>query len=110
MTLNPEIAKDLKTELKSIEKQISAKLGDKISPKAASQISNLLDKVESRKAMPDFKITIPVVEGVTEINISFTEFLKAVDTSISKEDKKVLSALEKQRVGLVLLLNEDNKE
>ena len=110
MIVNPEILKGLKTELKSIEKQISAKLGDKISPKAASQINNLLDKVSVRKAMPDFKVIFPVTEGVKEISITFTEFLTAVDTSISKEDKKVLSALEKQRVGLVLLLEQDNKE
>lgn len=107
MVLNKEVVKSLKSELAGIEKEISEKLGDKISPKAAAQITNLLDKVETRNAMPDFKIKLPVVEGVTEITLTFTEFLKAVDSSISKADKKILSALEKKRVGLVLLLESD---
>ena len=107
MVLNKEVVKSLKIELAGIEKEISDKLGDKVSPKATAQIANLLDKVENREAMPNFQIKIPVIEGVTEINLTFTEFLKAVDTSISKEDKKLLSALDKKRVGLILLLESD---
>lgn len=107
MVLNKDVVKSLKIELAGIEKEITDKLGDKVSPKATAQIANLLDKVEKRQAMPDFKIKIPVTEGETEIDLTFTQFLKAIDTSISKEDKKLLNALDKKRVGLVLLLKSD---
>ena len=107
MNLKPELKKELENELKSVISEMDKKFSGKVSPKGKAQIDNLIDKVDVRHAMPNFTATFPVTEGVKEITITFTEFLKSIDTVIPKTDKKVMAEMERKKVSLELLLKED---
>ena len=107
MNLKPELKKELENELKTVNTEMQKKFAGKVSPKGKAQIDNLIDKVDVRKAMPNFTGTFPVTEGVKEISITFTEFLEAIDTTIPKTDKKAMAELERKKVSLELLLKED---
>ena len=107
MNLKPELKAELEKELKTVNAEMQKKFAGKVSPKGKAQIDNLIDKVDVRKAMPNFTATFPVTEGYKEITISLSEFLIEIDTVIPKTDKKNMAELERKKVSLELLLKED---
>lgn len=105
---------DTKTELENIHmdivEQIDEKLKTVISPQAKAQIKNLIDKVDIRKKLANFEIEIPFedlevsVTSKTAFSMTLSDFLKAIDTEASTEDKQELKNLQVREEGLRLTL------
>jgi hypothetical protein len=105
---------DTKTELENIHKdiveQINEKLKTVVSAQAKAQIKNLIDKVDTRKKLPDFEIEIPFedlevsVTSETSFTLTLSDFLKAINTEASTEDKQELKNLQVREEGLRLTL------
>lgn len=105
---------DTKIELENIHKdiveQIIEKLKTVVSPQAKAQIKNLIDKVDTRKKLSNFEIEIPFedlevsVTSKTAFSLTLSDFLKAINTEASTEDKQELKNLQVREEGLRLTL------
>lgn len=92
--------------LKGIDEEIVEKQKTVISAKSKAQIKNLIDKVDVRGKLPNFKADIEVMgaNGVIKTPLTLSDFLKAINTDATKEDKQILKNLEIRAQGLRMTL------
>lgn len=95
------------TELKGILTGLKAELTEMqktvIPDKAISQIKNLQDKIENRKLLPDFTIVIKLEDmqkAKKDKILSLSQFFKAVNVEVTKEQKQALKNLQIRVDGL----------
>lgn len=98
---------DIKSELEKVEKQINKKCIDYVNTRGKAQIANILDKIENRKKMPDFKSVVIFEDKPCEV--TFTQFLKGINTDVDEKDRPELIKLEKRHMALSLLLETEEK-
>lgn len=105
--------KELTTILEGIDKEIVEKQKTVISAKAKAQIKNLIDKVDVRKKLPDFSITIPLKDmekQKKDMVLTLSDFLHAIDTEATTEDKQELKNLHIRADGLRATLEMEKSE
>lgn len=93
--------------LEGIDKEITEKQKTVISAQAKAQIKNLIDKVDVRKKLPNFSIIIPLkdMEKLKKDKVlTLSDFLHAIDTEATKEQKQELKNLEIRAQGLRMTL------
>lgn len=115
--MNEQTYNELSEILVGIDKEITEKQKTVISVKAKAQIKNLIDKVDVRAKLPNFTANFEVngSDGIIKVPVTLSEFLKAINTEASKEDKTALKNLEDRAQGLKMTLEnfkpkEDPKE
>lgn len=98
---------ETKTELTGILENLDKKIAELqktvVSPKIKAQIKNLLDKVENREKLPDFSVTLELEAMETEkgvMTLTLSDFLKAINTDATDEDKQSLKNLQIRAEGL----------
>lgn len=99
--------KELNEILEGIDKEIAEMNKTVISVKAKAQIKNLIDKVDNREKLPNFSIVIPLKEmekAKKDRVMTLSEFLKAINTEATKEQKQELKNLEIRAQGLRMTL------
>lgn len=99
--------KELNGILEGIDKEIAEMNKTVISVKAKAQIKNLIDKVDNREKLPNFSIVIPLKEmekAKKDRVMTLSEFLKAINTEATKEQKQELKNLEIRAQGLRMTL------
>lgn len=93
---------DVKSELEKVEKEINSKCKDYVNARGKAQIANLVDKIEVRAKMPNFKSI--VMDGDKPITITMLDFLNGINTTVPAKDKPDLIKLEKRQMALTVLL------
>ena len=99
--------------LEGIDKEIAEKQKTVISAQAKAQIKNLIDKVDVRKKLPDFSIVIPLKDmekQKKDMVLTLSDFLHAINTEATTEDKQGLKNLQVRADGLRATLEMEESE
>ena len=99
---------DIKSELAKVENQINKLSKDYVNTRGRAQITNLLDKVENRRKLPNFVSKIEV-DG-KPVSVDMVTFLKGINTDVPEKDTPQLKKLEKKQIALALLLESENED